>query len=46
MGAEQGLGDEWVTDLQFDARGDLWVADAQGVLRIPADRPGTATSNE
>lgn len=36
VGAEQGLGDEWVTDLQFDARGDLWVADAQGVLRIPA----------
>jgi signal transduction histidine kinase/streptogramin lyase len=37
IGAEDGLGGEWINDLVFDPDGDLWVAAAIGVSRVRPD---------
>jgi len=41
LGEDDALAGEWITDLAFDARGDLWVASANGVSRM---REGAAAS--
>ncbi|MFN0006721.1 MAG: two-component regulator propeller domain-containing protein [Planctomycetota bacterium] len=37
IGADDGLAGEWINDLVFDTRGDLWVAAANGVSRVRPD---------
>ena len=42
--AADGLGEGWVTDLQFDREGSLWAATGGGLSRIKNGRVATLTS--
>lgn len=39
IGVDDGIAGEWITDLAFDARGDLWVSATNGVSRVHASTP-------
>ncbi len=36
IGVDDELAGEWITDLEFDSRGELWVAAVNGVSRLPS----------
>lgn len=39
LGADDVLLGEWIADLEFDQRGDLWIAHTKGVTRMRPDPP-------